>query len=90
MGVPTPEVGYTSAMPRREEHEVHNDMWGIGVKKNKIKGVKYRISRHVVTIYIFGNVKGNELRSILCLAVRASLPVPGKISLVILTIMTNA
>jgi len=23
MGVPTPEVGYTLAMPRREDHEVH-------------------------------------------------------------------
>ena len=30
MGVPTPEVGYTNAMPRREDHEVHKDMWGIG------------------------------------------------------------
>jgi len=30
MGVPTSEVGYTSAMPRREDHEVHNDMWGHG------------------------------------------------------------
>ena len=30
MGVPTSEVGYTSAMPRREDHEVHKDMWGIG------------------------------------------------------------
>jgi len=29
MGVPNSEVGYTSAMPRREDHEVHNDMWGI-------------------------------------------------------------
>jgi len=28
MGVPTSEVGYTSAMPRREYHEVHKDMWG--------------------------------------------------------------
>jgi len=28
MGVPTSEVGYTSAMPRRENHEVHKDMWG--------------------------------------------------------------
>jgi len=28
MGVPTSEVGYTSAMPRREGHEVHKDMWG--------------------------------------------------------------
>jgi len=28
MGFPTSEVGYTSAMPRREDHEVHKDMWG--------------------------------------------------------------
>jgi len=28
MGVPNSEVGYTSAMPRREGHEVHKDMWG--------------------------------------------------------------
>jgi len=28
MGVPSSEVGYTSAMPRREDHEVHKDMWG--------------------------------------------------------------
>ena len=28
MGVPTSEVGYTSAMPRREDHEVRKDMWG--------------------------------------------------------------
>jgi hypothetical protein len=27
MGVPTPEVGYTAAMPRREDHEVHKDVW---------------------------------------------------------------
>jgi len=27
MGVPTSEVGYTSAMPRREDHKVHKDMW---------------------------------------------------------------
>jgi len=33
MGVPTSEVGYTSAMPRREDREVHKDMWGIE-KKN--------------------------------------------------------
>jgi len=33
MGVPTSEVGYTSAMPRREDHEVHKDMWGHWVKK---------------------------------------------------------
>ena len=34
MGVPTSEVGYISAMPRREDHEVHNNLWGIGEKKN--------------------------------------------------------
>jgi len=28
MGVPTSEIGYTSTMPRREDHEVHKDMWG--------------------------------------------------------------
>jgi len=33
MGVPTSEVSYTSAMPRREDHEVHKDMWGTGGKK---------------------------------------------------------
>jgi len=27
MGVPTSEVGYTPAMSRREDHEVHKDMW---------------------------------------------------------------
>jgi len=25
MGVPTSEVGYTPAMPRREDHEVHKE-----------------------------------------------------------------
>jgi len=34
MGVPTPEVGYT-AMPRREDHEVHKDMWGHWEKNKK-------------------------------------------------------
>jgi len=38
MGVPTSEVGYTDAMPRREDHEDHKDMWGIGGKfKNRLK-----------------------------------------------------
>jgi len=27
MGVPTSEVGYTAVMLRREDHEVHKDMW---------------------------------------------------------------
>jgi len=34
MGVPTSEVGYTPAMSRREDHEVHKDMWWHWIKKN--------------------------------------------------------
>jgi len=37
MGVPTSEVGYTAAMPRREDHEVHEDMWWHWTKKKKKK-----------------------------------------------------
>jgi len=33
MGVPTSEVGYTPAMPRREDHKVHRAYGGIGPKK---------------------------------------------------------
>ena len=33
MDVPTSEVGYTAAMPRREDHEVHKDMWWHWTKK---------------------------------------------------------
>jgi len=43
MGVPISEVGYTPAMPRREDHEVHKDMWDIGPsppqKKNSTGGM---------------------------------------------------
>ena len=36
MGVPTSEVGYTSAIPRTEDHEVHKrTCGGIGPKKKK-------------------------------------------------------
>jgi len=33
MGVPTSEVGYTAAMPRREDHEVHTHTWWHWTKK---------------------------------------------------------
>ena len=34
MGVPTSEVGYTSAMPRREDHEAHKGhVVALGVEK---------------------------------------------------------
>jgi len=35
MGVPTSEVGYTSAMPRREDHEVRKGHVGHWTKKKK-------------------------------------------------------
>ena len=37
MGVPTSEVGYTPAMPRREYHEVHQDMWWHWGKKKFLR-----------------------------------------------------
>jgi hypothetical protein len=43
MGVPASEVGYTSAMPRREEHEVHKRTCGGIGKKN--------ISVDIYTLY---------------------------------------
>jgi len=35
MGVPNSEVGYTSAMPRREDHEVRKGHEGHWIKKKK-------------------------------------------------------
>ena len=37
MGVPTSEVGYTSAMPRREDHEVRKVHVGHWIKKKNIR-----------------------------------------------------
>jgi hypothetical protein len=45
MGVPTSEVGYTTAMPRREDHEVHKDMWWYWIKK---KLLLYFVSLHEI------------------------------------------
>jgi len=36
MGVPTSEVGYTSAMPRREDHEVRKGHVGHWTKKKNL------------------------------------------------------
>ena len=43
MGVPTSEVGYTPAMPKREDHEVRKGHWGgeEGIRSQKL----YRLSR---------------------------------------------
>jgi hypothetical protein len=45
MGVPASEVGYTTAMPRREDHEVHKDMWWKKKKKTFVKAQNYRNNR---------------------------------------------
>jgi len=37
MGIPTSEVGYTSAMQRMGDHEVQKEMWGHWGKKKKKK-----------------------------------------------------
>jgi len=36
MGVPTSEVSYTSAMPRREDHKVRKGHVGHWIKKNNV------------------------------------------------------
>jgi len=47
MGVPTSEVGYTSAMPRREDHEVHiGHVGALGKKINKLFS-KYLMRKNV-------------------------------------------
>jgi len=58
MGVPTSEVGYTPAMPRREDHEVHKGHVVALEKKKRylycspniirvIKTRRMRLARHV-------------------------------------------
>ena len=48
MGVPTSEVGYTSAMPRREDHEARKGHVGHWIKK--------KFGQPVQLIYILGFV----------------------------------
>jgi len=43
MGVPTSEVDYTSAMPRREDHEAHKAMWGTGGGGGGLENLKKNI-----------------------------------------------
>ena len=47
MGVPTSEVGYTPAMPRREDHEVHKGhVVALGGGEEKKIQDLYHISFH--------------------------------------------
>jgi hypothetical protein len=52
MGVPTSEVGYNTAMPRREDHEVHKDMWWHWIKKNTLIKYDYDII-NISSIMVF-------------------------------------
>jgi hypothetical protein len=40
MGVLTSEVGYTPAVARREDHEVHKDMWWRWTEKKSLRMVE--------------------------------------------------
>jgi hypothetical protein len=65
MGVPTSEVGYTAAMPRREDHEVHKDMWWghWGKKTNKQTNIiKTRsITNIIKTSFYYQHIQNNVL-----------------------------
>jgi len=54
MGVPTSEVGYTPAMPRREDHEVYKDMWWHWTKKKIIFiNCKWVVTRWQWLFYVY-------------------------------------
>jgi len=49
MGVPTWEVGYTSAIPRREDHEVRQGHVGHWIKKKNKKNLPVSYSKGILT-----------------------------------------
>ena len=55
MGVPTSEVGYTPAMPRREDHEVHEgymvELGGGGLKLTHFRPGLYILMQKAVTMH---------------------------------------
>ena len=48
MGVPTSEAGYTPALPRREDHEVHKEHV-VGEKKNTMGAVQMIVVFWILT-----------------------------------------
>ena len=51
MGVPNSEVGYTAAMHRREDHEIHKDMWwGHWTEKNIADNLRISFQPHNGTL----------------------------------------
>ena len=53
MGIPTSEAGYTAAMSRREDHEVHKDMWWQWTKKKST--IMEEVSVRGDEFYIFNS-----------------------------------
>jgi len=62
MGVPTSEVGYTSAMPMREDHEVHKDMWWHWTKKNYLYGLLCKATVVTLVTAVALNVRGSSCK----------------------------
>jgi len=62
MGVPTSEVGYTPAMPRREDHEVHKDMWWHWTKKNFVSKRRERITQYGGVILQKNGIAGTNIK----------------------------
>jgi hypothetical protein len=59
MGVPASEVGYTPAMPRREDHEVHKDMlWHWGEREREREPTEFLTTNHEVPGSIPGSTVG--------------------------------
>jgi len=51
MGVPTSEVGYTSAIPRREDHEVRQGHVGHWIKKHVQSAIRRSLLVQTVAEY---------------------------------------
>jgi len=52
MGVPTSEVGYTPAMPRREGHEVHKGHV-VALDKKKISDIVVIMMITIIVFFLF-------------------------------------
>jgi hypothetical protein len=69
MGVPTSEVGYTTAMPRREDYEVHKDMWWQWGKKRKKIGYAQpqNFNPYFRNCFVNGSISEKHIRYEMCI-----------------------
>ena len=85
MGVPTSEVGYTPAMPRREDHEVHKGHV-VALDKKKIREItRYQNLMEIrpVGAELFHAVGRTDTQTDITVAFRnfANAPTKGKVFL---------